>query len=136
MIIFSFCRRHRQAMSADESAPPSAPPCILVTGGCGYIGTHTITCLLTSPAKYSVVVLDNLSNSSRVSLDGVAEITGLKDKPDELKSRLIFHEVDLCDKDAMRKVFEQSPKFDSCIHFAGLKVRGLFLLTAGTPLYM
>ena len=96
-------------MSADESAPPSAPPCILVTGGCGYIGTHTITCLLTSPAKYSVVVLDNLSNSSRVSLDRVAEITGLKDKPDELKSRLIFHEVDLCDKDAMRKVFEQVP---------------------------
>ena len=110
-------------MSADESASPSAPPCILVTGGCGYIGSHTIACLLTSPAKYSVVVLDNLSNSSRVSLDRVAEITGLKDKPDELRSRLVFHEVDLCDKDAMRKVFEQSPKFDSCIHFAGLKVR-------------
>ena len=107
-------------MSSDES---STPPCILVTGGCGYIGSHTIVCLLSSPVKYSVVVVDNLSNSSRVSLDRVAEITGLKDKPEELKKRLVLHEVDMCDKDAMRKVFEESPKFDACIHFAGLKVR-------------
>lgn len=99
----------------------SESPCILVTGGCGYIGSHTIVCLLTSTTKkYSVVVVDNLVNSSRVALDRIAEITGLKD--DERKERLVFHDVDLCDKDAMRKVFEESPRFDACIHFAGLKV--------------
>ena len=101
----------------------STPPCILVTGGCGYIGSHTIVCLLTSLVEYSVVVVDSLANSSQVSLDRVAEIAGLKDKPEDLKTRLVFHKVDMCDKDAMRKVFEQSPKFDACIHFAGLKVR-------------
>ena len=99
----------------------SKSPCILVTGGCGYVGSHTIVCLLTSPtAKYSVVVVDNLVNSSKIALDRVAEITGLNDE--ELKERLVFHEVDMCDKVALRKVFETSPKVDACIHFAGLKV--------------
>ncbi len=95
-------------------------PCILVTGGCGYIGSHTITCLLTSPLNYSVVVVDNLSNASSKSLDRVAEICELDEE--SRKERLVFHEVDMCDKDAFRKVFESSPQFDACIHFAGLKV--------------
>jgi UDP-glucose 4-epimerase len=95
-------------------------PCILVTGGCGYIGSHTITCLLQSPLKYSVVVVDNLSNSSSKSLDRVAEICELDEE--SRKERLVFHEVDMCDKDAFRNVFEISPQFDACIHFAGLKV--------------
>ena len=99
----------------------STGPCILVTGGCGYIGSHTITCLLQSPLNYSVVVVDNLSNSSSTSLDRVAEICELDDK--SRKERLVFHNVDMCDKDAFRKVFEVSPQFDACIHFAGLKVR-------------
>ena len=93
-------------------------PCILVTGGCGYIGSHTITCLLEK--NYDVVVVDNLSNSSKISLDQVAKIVGMSDE--ERQKRIIFHEVDICDKDAFRKVFETSPKFLSCIHFAGLKV--------------
>ena len=92
---------------------------ILVTGGCGFIGSHTITCLLEK--DYSVVVIDNLSNSSAVSLDRVAQIVGLDDNA--RKERLIFHEVDLCDEDKVREVFQKSPKFSGCIHFAGLKVR-------------
>lgn len=102
-------------MSAEE------PPCILVTGGCGYIGSHTIAVLLEH--NYNVVVVDNFVNSSLISLDRVAEICNLSE--DERKKRLVFHEVDLCDEAALRKVFEESPKFASCIHFAGLKVRGI-----------
>lgn len=93
---------------------------ILVTGGCGYIGTHTIVCLLGQ--GYNVVVVDNLVNASSVSLDRVVEITGLTEE--ERKERLIFHHVDICDKEALRKVFETSPQFQACIHFAGLKAVG------------
>jgi UDP-glucose 4-epimerase len=92
---------------------------VLVAGGCGYIGSHTIVCLLEQ--GYSVVVIDNLVNSSEVSLDRVADIVGLNDE-EERKKRLVFHKVDMCDKTALRKIFETSPKFQSCIHFAGLKV--------------
>jgi FlaA1/EpsC-like NDP-sugar epimerase len=91
---------------------------ILVTGGCGYIGTHTITVLMEQ--GYDVVVVDNLSNSSPVSLDRVAEICKLSEE--ERAKRLIFHQVDVCDEPGLRKVFETYPPFTSCIHFAGLKV--------------
>lgn len=94
---------------------------ILVTGGCGYIGSHTIVCLLEQ--GYNVVVVDNLVNSSRISLDRVTEIAQIGDE--ERKERLVFHEVDLCDRDALRTVFQTSPRFQACIHFAGLKVRGI-----------
>ena len=93
-------------------------PNILVAGGCGYIGSHTIVLLLQN--NYDVTVVDNLSNSSNVSLEKVADIVGLDDK--ERKERIVFHKVDICDEPALRKVFESSPKFSSCIHFAGLKV--------------
>ena len=96
----------------------SSGPCVLVTGGCGYIGTHTIVQLLKQ--NYSVVALDNLVNSNAISLEKVAEIVGLSEE--EKKKRLVFHQVDICDGDVLRKVFENSPKFISCIHFAGLKV--------------
>lgn len=96
-------------------------PFVLVTGGCGYVGTHTITILLQQ--GYSVVVVDNLSNSNAVSLDRVAEIVGLSEE--EKKRRLIFHKVNICDEAAFRKVFEASPRFISAIHFAGLKVRNV-----------
>jgi UDP-glucose 4-epimerase len=92
---------------------------ILVTGGCGYIGTHTITCLLAE--NYNVVVADNLVNSSQISLDAVVKIAGLTEE--ERKERLIFHQVDIRDETALRKVFESSPTFQACIHFAGLKVK-------------
>lgn len=92
---------------------------VLVTGGCGFIGTHTIVCLLEQ--QYNVVVIDNLSNSSAVSLDRVVQICELSDE--QRAERLVLHVVDLCDDAAVRKVFESSPTFCSCIHFAGLKVR-------------
>lgn len=92
---------------------------ILVAGGAGYIGSHTIVCLLEQ--GYNVVVVDNLCNSSEISLDRVAEITKLSEE--DRKKRLAFHNVNICDEAAMRKVFEASPTFHSCIHFAGLKVR-------------
>ena len=92
---------------------------ILVAGGAGYIGSHTIVCLLEQ--GYNVVVVDNLVNSSLVALDRVAELLKFDDEATR-KDRLVFHNVDLCDRDALRRVFQTSPKFDACIHFAGLKV--------------
>lgn len=89
---------------------------ILVTGGCGYIGTHTIVCLLEQ--NYSVVVVDNLVNANAISLEKVKEICNLPSDTD----RLIFHKVDICDEAKLRGVFETSSKFEACIHFAGLKV--------------
>ncbi len=85
---------------------------ILVTGGAGYIGSHTCVELLN--AGYEIVVLDNLCNSCVKSLDAVKKITG-KDFP--------FYEVDLLDYAATEKVFKEH-KFDSVIHFAGLKAVG------------
>ena len=85
---------------------------ILVTGGAGYIGSHTCVELLN--AGYDVVVVDNLCNSCRESLNRVEEITGKK---------LTFYEVDLLDEPALDSVF-QNEKIDAVIHFAGLKAVG------------
>jgi UDP-glucose 4-epimerase len=93
---------------------------ILVTGGCGYIGTHTLVCLL--EANYSAIVVDNLSNSSKMSLDRVAKICNLSEE--ERSKRLKFYEVDIGNATDLRKVFEDAPKFEACIHFAGLKAVG------------
>ncbi|MBE9520905.1 MAG: UDP-glucose 4-epimerase GalE, partial [Proteobacteria bacterium] len=85
---------------------------VLVTGGAGYIGSHTCVELL--EAGYEVVVLDNLVNSSAESISRVQEITGKK---------MVFHKVDLLDRQAVNTVFEQEP-IDAVIHFAGLKAVG------------
>lgn len=85
---------------------------ILVTGGAGYIGSHTVIELLN--AGYEVVVLDNLVNSSKESLKRVEEITGKK---------VTFYEGDIADRELLKKMFE-SENIDSCIHFAGLKAVG------------
>ena len=85
---------------------------ILVTGGAGYIGSHTVVEL--QGAGYDVVVVDNLSNSSRKSLERVEEITG---KP------VKFYEDDIRDRDALERIFANED-IDSCIHFAGLKAVG------------
>ena len=85
---------------------------VLVTGGAGYIGSHTCVELL--EAGYGVVVLDNLANSSAESVNRVQEITGKK---------IIFHKVDLLDRQAVATVFEDKP-IDAVIHFAGLKAVG------------
>ena len=85
---------------------------ILVTGGAGYIGSHTVVEL--QSAGYDVVVVDNLSNSSEKSLKRVEAITG---KP------VTFYKADILDREALNIIFEKE-KIDSCIHFAGLKAVG------------
>lgn len=85
---------------------------ILVTGGAGYIGSHTVVEL--QNAGYEVVVVDNLSNSSEKSLQRVEKITG---KP------VTFYKADILDREALNAVFDKE-KIDSCIHFAGLKAVG------------
>ncbi|HEU6908600.1 TPA: UDP-glucose 4-epimerase GalE [Streptococcus pneumoniae] len=85
---------------------------ILVTGGAGYIGSHTVVELLNLGKE--VIIVDNLSNSSKLVLDRIEAITGI---------RPVFYELDVCDKQALRKVFEQE-SIDAAIHFAGYKAVG------------
>ena len=85
---------------------------ILVTGGAGYIGSHT--CIEMQNAGYDVVVIDNLDNSSKESLKRAEKITG---------KRIKFYEEDVRDKDALRKIFKEN-KIEAVIHFAGLKAVG------------
>ena len=85
---------------------------ILVTGGAGYIGSHTCVELL--KAGYEVVVVDNLCNSCEESMERVQEITG---------KTLAFYEADLLDKAAISRIFKEQ-KIDAVIHFAGLKAVG------------
>ena len=85
---------------------------ILVTGGAGFIASHTNVELLN--AGYEVVVVDNLINSSRKSIDRVEELTGKK---------IIFYEEDLLNEKALDDIFDKE-KIDSVIHFAALKAVG------------
>ena len=85
---------------------------ILVTGGAGYIGSHTVVEL--QQAGYEVVVVDNLANSSEKSLERVEKITGKRAK---------FYKADILDREALETIFENE-QIDSCIHFAGLKSVG------------
>ncbi len=85
---------------------------ILLTGGAGYIGSHT--CVEMLNAGYDVIVADNLNNSSEESLKRVKKITGKDVK---------FYKADVCDYDAMRKIFSEN-KIDAVVHFAGHKAVG------------
>lgn len=85
---------------------------ILTTGGAGYIGSHT--CIELMSAGFDVVVVDNLVNSSDVSLERVEKITGKKPK---------FYKEDVRDKEALRKIFTEN-NIEAVIHFAGLKAVG------------
>lgn len=85
---------------------------ILVTGGAGYIGSHTCVELLN--AGYEVVILDNLYNSSKKAVDRIQEITG---------KSVSFYEDDMLDADALEQLFTKE-KIDCVIHFAGLKAVG------------
>ena len=85
---------------------------VLVAGGCGYIGSHT--CLEFLEQGFDVVVADNLCNSSAESLRRVEELTGKK---------IPFYQVNVCDKEAVRPIFEQH-QIDCVIQFAGLKAVG------------
>lgn len=85
---------------------------ILVTGGTGYIGSHTVLELLR--ANYEVVIIDNLSNSKIDVLEKIENITSKRPK---------FYKEDVCNKDEMDKIFKKE-RFDAVIHFAGLKAVG------------
>lgn len=85
---------------------------ILVTGGAGYIGSHTCVELL--KAEHEVVVADNLCNSSEKSLERVQKLTG---------KTVTFYQVDLLDREALESIFEKE-SIDAVIHFAGLKAVG------------
>lgn len=86
---------------------------ILVTGGTGFIGSHTVVELM--EAGYEVVIIDNLSNSKIEVLDGIAQITGQKPA---------FEKVDLRDKEATEGVFKKYPHIVGIIHFAASKAVG------------
>ena len=85
---------------------------ILVTGGAGFIGSHTCVELL--DAGYDVVVVDNLYNSSKKAVDRVEQITG---------KHVAFYEADILDREALNEIFDKE-QIDSVIHFAGLKAVG------------
>ena len=85
---------------------------ILVTGGAGYIGSHTVVELMQE--GHEVVIVDNFYNSKPEALDNITKITG---------KRPAFYEVDCCDEEAMEKVFQEH-QIDGAIHFAGYKAVG------------
>ena len=85
---------------------------ILVTGGCGYIGSHTCCELLNK--GHNVIIIDNLSNSKKEVVNYIKEITGRD---------VTLYIGDVCDKDLLRKIFNEN-KIDSVIHFAGYKAVG------------
>ena len=86
---------------------------ILVTGGTGYIGSHTVVELLSEGDK--VIIIDNLCNSKLCVLDRIEAITGKRPE---------FIKCDLCDMEALEEVFASHPEIESVIHFAGLKAVG------------
>lgn len=85
---------------------------ILVTGGAGYIGSHT--CITLLEQGYDVVIVDNLCNSKKVAVDRIEELSGKK---------AAFYEHDVCDKESLRTIFKKE-SIDAVIHFAGLKAVG------------
>ena len=99
-----------------SEAIESTNTCVLVTGGAGFIGSHTVIELLQS--GYEVVVVDDLSNASVVALDRVRQIVG-----DEAASHLTFYEDNVLDRDALDRIFDEHP-IDRVIHFAGFKAVG------------
>ena len=95
---------------------------ILVTGGAGFIGSHTLIELYA--AGHTAVVVDNLSNSNPVALQRVEEILStLNLKPSTINPKIPFYPVDIRDREGLEKVFSEH-KIDACIHFAGLKAVG------------
>ncbi len=86
---------------------------VLVTGGAGYIGSHTVVELLNEGED--IVIVDNFCNSKPEMLDKIKKITNKDFK---------FYEVDLLDEEKLNKVFDENPEIESVIHFAGLKAVG------------
>ncbi len=90
--------------------------CVLVTGGAGFIGSHTTVELL--ERGYQVVIIDDLSNSSPVAIDRIKEIGG-----PEAAANLTFYQANVLDRDALERIF-QAHHIDRVIHFAGFKAVG------------
>ena len=90
--------------------------CVLVTGGAGFIGSHTVVELLN--CNYQVVIVDDLSNASEVAVSRVRQIVG-----DEKAQNLTFYKANVLDRDAMEKIFTDH-NIDRVIHFAGFKAVG------------
>ena len=108
--------REREVVMANRSLAKAAEDCcILVTGGAGFIGSHTVVELL--ERGYRVVVVDDLSNSSSVALDRVRQITGAGE------GQLRFVQASILDRAALEAVFNDYP-IDAIIHFAGFKAVG------------
>lgn len=87
---------------------------ILITGGCGFIGSHTIVELLQSSNEYQIIIIDNLENSKQETIDKIKQIT-------QTNNTLCFHNIDLCDKKKLKDIFKLYKQFYAVIHFAGLK---------------
>ncbi|MBM6943104.1 UDP-glucose 4-epimerase GalE [Collinsella intestinalis] len=98
-----------RTLSADET-------CVLVTGGAGFIGSHTVVELL--ERGYQVVIVDDLSNSSPVAVDRIKTIVG-----PEAAQNLTFYEANVLDRDALERIFS-AHRIDRVIHFAGFKAVG------------
>lgn len=97
-------------------------PTVILTGGCGYIATHTLTFLLEHP--YNVIILDNLSNST---IEGVNRVQ--QRIANEAAGRVLgVHEIDICDEALLRSILKKykddGVDLKACIHFAGLKAVG------------
>ena len=86
---------------------------VLVTGGCGYIGSHTVVELLNK--GYDVIIADNLSNSKIDVVDRIEEITGKK---------VTFYKINVCNNRALQKIFRENRDIEAVLHFAGLKAVG------------
>lgn len=86
---------------------------ILVTGGLGFIGSHTVVELIQS--GFNPIIADDLSNSELFILDRIEQITGIRPK---------FYHSDICDINKLKKIFEENPDIKSCIHFAAKKAVG------------
>ncbi|MBQ8310057.1 MAG: NAD-dependent epimerase/dehydratase family protein, partial [Clostridia bacterium] len=97
---------------------------ILITGGAGFIGSHTAVEFLN--AGYDIVIADNYCNSSPKAIERIKQITGK-----DFRS----YEVDLCDKAALEQVFIENPEIESAIHFAGLKAVGESVAKPGLYYY-
>jgi UDP-glucose 4-epimerase len=101
---------------ASRGSLETARKTVLVCGGAGYIGSHTVLVLL--EGGFDVVALDSLANSSEEGLRRVRILSGVDE------SRLKFRKVDLCDQVALRAILASCPPLCACIHFAGLKAVG------------